>query len=159
NATKPYLFWKSVEEPARIPDSLDQVRDRVVYAWKFQKARELARARAKELAEALRKAKGDVTPILREEAARLAAREVNPEKVAPLRAPGGLAPGGDAPEVLELKNVAPLESKLEARLSPFGAFQTYKVPADKFAYPRKDTVEQILAMKEPGKEVQVLANQ
>ncbi|HEX3726035.1 MAG TPA: hypothetical protein VHV08_07315 [Pirellulales bacterium] len=48
-----YLFWKTEEKPAFVP-SLDQVRDKVVRAWKMIKARDLARKRAQEYADQAR---------------------------------------------------------------------------------------------------------
>lgn len=44
-----YLFWKTEEERAYVPP-LDQIRNRVVEAWKTVKARQLARKRADEYA-------------------------------------------------------------------------------------------------------------
>jgi hypothetical protein len=44
-----FLFWKVDEEPSFTPP-LDQVRDKVVLAWKMLKARELAKKRADEYA-------------------------------------------------------------------------------------------------------------
>lgn len=53
NESNFYQFWKTAEEPAYVPP-LDQVRDKVVRAWKMIKARELARKRAEEYAEQAR---------------------------------------------------------------------------------------------------------
>jgi hypothetical protein len=44
-----FLFWKTEEEPAFVPP-LDQIRAKVVLAWKKTKARDLARKRAAEFA-------------------------------------------------------------------------------------------------------------
>jgi hypothetical protein len=44
-----YLFWKTQEEPAYVPP-LDEVREKVVRAWKMDKARELAKKRGEEYA-------------------------------------------------------------------------------------------------------------
>jgi hypothetical protein len=49
NENHAYLFWKTGEEPAFVPP-LDQIRDKVVLAWKMVKARDLARQRAEEFA-------------------------------------------------------------------------------------------------------------
>jgi hypothetical protein len=49
NENHAFLFWKTDEEPAFVPP-LDQIRDKVVLAWKMVKARELARKRAEEFA-------------------------------------------------------------------------------------------------------------
>ncbi|MEX0677218.1 MAG: hypothetical protein WD063_09095 [Pirellulales bacterium] len=49
NDNDAFLFWKTQEEPAYVPP-LDQIRDKVVRAWKLIKAREVARKRALEYA-------------------------------------------------------------------------------------------------------------
>jgi hypothetical protein len=51
-----YLFWKTKEEAAYVP-TLDQIRDRVIQAWKMIQAREPARKRAEEYAKQDRDAK------------------------------------------------------------------------------------------------------
>jgi hypothetical protein len=50
-----FLFWKTAEEATYVP-KLDQIRERVVQAWKLIKARELARRRADEYAKRARTA-------------------------------------------------------------------------------------------------------
>lgn len=57
-----YLFWKTDEKPAFVPP-LDTVRDRVVYAWKMIKARDLAQKRADELAGQARAAKKSLAEV------------------------------------------------------------------------------------------------
>ena len=54
---KKFLAWKVEDQPTRVP-SLGEVRDQVVKAWKFAKARPLAEAEADRLATAARKAGG-----------------------------------------------------------------------------------------------------
>ena len=53
-AERRYLAWKVLDEPARVP-SLEQVRAEVVRAWKLSKARPLAEAEARAIADAARK--------------------------------------------------------------------------------------------------------
>lgn len=57
-----YLFWKTDEKPAFVPP-LATIRDRVVYAWKMIKARELAQKRADELAGQARAAKKPLAEV------------------------------------------------------------------------------------------------
>jgi hypothetical protein len=52
-----FLAWKVEEQAARVP-TLGEVRDEVVKAWKFAKARPLAEAEAERIAAATRKAGG-----------------------------------------------------------------------------------------------------
>jgi hypothetical protein len=49
NEGNEYLFWKTKEQAAYVP-TLDQVRDKVILAWKMIQARDLARKRANEYA-------------------------------------------------------------------------------------------------------------
>ncbi len=52
-----FLVWKTEDDPARVP-SLAEVRPEVIRAWKLMKARPLAEAAAKALADAAKKAGG-----------------------------------------------------------------------------------------------------
>jgi hypothetical protein len=56
NEGNEYLFWKTKEQAAYVP-TLDQVRGKVILAWKMIEARELARKRANEYARQDRVAK------------------------------------------------------------------------------------------------------
>jgi hypothetical protein len=57
-----YLFWKTDEKPAFVPP-LDTIREKVVYAWKMIKARDLAQKRADELAGQARAAKKPLAEV------------------------------------------------------------------------------------------------
>lgn len=60
-----YSYWKTLEVPAKVPDLKDAiVRQKVVDAWKFEKARPLAEKRAKELAEMMKKGEADIAAAL-----------------------------------------------------------------------------------------------
>jgi hypothetical protein len=56
-AERPFLFWRVADEPPLQPEKLDEkVRDRVIAAWKLNKAREsLVLPKLKEIAEAVEK--------------------------------------------------------------------------------------------------------
>lgn len=56
-AERPFLFWRVADEPPLQPEKLDdKVRDRVIAAWKLNKAREsLVLPKLKEIAEAVEK--------------------------------------------------------------------------------------------------------
>jgi hypothetical protein len=47
-----FLIWRTTEIPAEVPKTLDKAKERTIAAWKHLKARELARAKAEELAKA-----------------------------------------------------------------------------------------------------------
>lgn len=72
-----FLAWKIEDEPARVP-TLKEVQTEVLQAWKIEKARPLAEAAAKEMAERAKKAGGGAK--IREVAGRLA---VNPTEARP----------------------------------------------------------------------------
>jgi hypothetical protein len=57
-----YLFWKTDDKPAFVPP-LDTIREKVVYAWKMIKARDLAQKRADELAGQARAAKRPLAEV------------------------------------------------------------------------------------------------
>ena len=47
-----YVFWKTAEQQARVPEFDEPgVRDKVLYAWRLRKARQMALAKARELAQ------------------------------------------------------------------------------------------------------------
>lgn len=68
-AEKPFLFWKTHDEPARVTETIEPVKNRVEEAWKLQKAREkLALPAVKAVAKALQDKSGaDYHPILKEQ--------------------------------------------------------------------------------------------
>jgi hypothetical protein len=96
-----YVFWRTDErEPRAVP--FDQARPRVEAAWRFQKARDLAKAEAERLAAEARAANGDAQK-LRDLALKAGPRgliEVGPLAVLNRReAFTGGAPAYDAPMV------------------------------------------------------------
>ena len=60
-----FLYWRTDDKPARVPE-FSEVKDQVEKAWRLDKARVLARAKAKEVEEQVRKQAGDVAPTLKE---------------------------------------------------------------------------------------------
>jgi len=60
-----YSYWKILEAPAKVPDLKDAVvRQKVLDAYKFEKARPLAEKRAKELADLMKEGKADIAAAL-----------------------------------------------------------------------------------------------
>jgi len=65
---KIYVYWKTRDEPSRIPEFDDEgVKDQVLQAWKLMKAKPLAEKRAQELADKLGKAEETWSELLLEE--------------------------------------------------------------------------------------------
>jgi hypothetical protein len=58
-----FLYWKTKDERAYVPDSLTKVRDQVVEAWRFLQARKIADKEAQRLKEEAVKTKGDVQKL------------------------------------------------------------------------------------------------
>jgi hypothetical protein len=139
-----FLYWTTEDEAAKPPDSLDEVRDgvkvrdKVKEAWRFLKARELARKEAENLAGEAR-AKRD-NPV--------SALEASPffkkERFFTL---------GSMEDFL--KPVARLSRK-GAGMHEFSTYEEYQLPTDKIAYsgqnPKfaKDFVDKLLALQTKG---------
>lgn len=121
---EPFLYWKTADEKAEVP-SFNAVRDQVVRAWKLEKARALAQARAKEVAEKVQKTKGDPVPVLTD-----AAQKPN--------------------EPFNLYLVSRLQSRPSALFNMTKQYEPYRVPEDRIEYPPADFVDRVLALKEKG---------
>jgi hypothetical protein len=127
---KPFLFWKTEDQPAQFPEDLAEVKDRVERAWRLMKAREkFALPKAKEIAESLQKTGGLFGQAVRDEAQKLGT------------------------EPIYLRNVSPL---YPVKVHPGATvYQEYPLPPeakDRIDYPRDDMAKQVLALtdlKEP----------
>ncbi len=63
--TSRYSYWKILEVPAKVPDLKDAVvRQKVLDAYKFEKARPLAEKRARELADLMKTGEADIAAAL-----------------------------------------------------------------------------------------------
>ncbi len=130
-APKPILFWKVEDRPGKIPESLDQVKDRVAEAWKTDKARDLALPEAKKLADKLQKSDVGFGPVLAFE---------TPNDVKPIT----------------LKGLAPLYTTPDYFM-PLGnrTYSRYKIPANTFEYPRDDMSEALLGLADLKKPIEI----
>jgi hypothetical protein len=120
-AEKPFLFWKTADLDARTPESLKEVRDKVVRAWKIKKAREKcalteARRIATELQKSAPRTQGTVA---RELAAKLGVKPIYLPDVAEL-----------VPAMAEIRQT----------------YHEFTPPRDQFEYPRADLAQQLLAL-------------
>jgi len=67
-SNRPFLFWKTDEKLADIPESLAEVKDRVALAWKVQQAREnVVLPYIKKIADSLLQGNADYVSILKQE--------------------------------------------------------------------------------------------
>jgi hypothetical protein len=120
-----YLSWRTEDEPAKVIP-FEEARPRVEAAWRFGKARELARAEAERIAKEAQGTKGDALRTLTEAAKQLGKS---------LFALDGVA---------RLKRVPTPSAGFDTR------YTTYRVPEDKVEYPSGDFVDDLLALKDPG---------
>ncbi len=129
-AEKPFLFWKTKDEEARVPDSLDQVKDHVEQAWKKLKARDKAAlAEVKTVAVALEKKSGaDYGPVLQELEKKLGR------------------------EAIYLKKIAPWSPFLSGQRKLF--YGEYALPKGLIDYPPEDLVKQLLTLPDLSKPFQ-----
>jgi hypothetical protein len=138
DAERPFLFWRTADEPAVIPDKLADVRDRVVEAWKFNKAREtLVLQRGRKIAETVQKQGPSILPA--------ALDDLRKEY-------------GAKRELIELRGVSPLVPVAGGGMGGFGqtiAYQEYQLPADKFTYPRKDMAAELLGLHDLKKPIEI----
>ncbi len=127
-AEKPFLFWKTKDEEARVPDTLEQVKERVEQAWKRQKARDkLAWPQVKVVAQALEKKPGAAYgPVLKELEKKLG-REV----------------------IYDLKGMAQWSPSLFRQSDRM--YGEYTLPKGLIDYPPDDLVQQLLTLPDPGK--------
>ncbi len=63
-----YLWWKLADEPVRIPP-LDEIKEKVVHAWKMIEARKLAQTKADEYASEVRQAQKPLKEVLKDQSA------------------------------------------------------------------------------------------
>jgi hypothetical protein len=128
-----FLYWKTDDQPAKVL-TLAQARPQVEASWRKEKARELAKARAEELAKQARETHGDALPILNEASKQYGA-------------------------VFELTGVARwAKPALSSRANPFAPYQPYTVPDDKIEYPPPNFVDALLEnLNQPG-DTTVLGN-
>jgi len=126
---RPFLFWKTEEKLSEIPETLAEVKDRVVETWKMQQARETkVLPFAKKLAQDLLAGNSDYASVLKQEGAKINQNLITFEKLAPI--------------YREHQPGAPVK------------YAKYKLKRDVISYPRDDMVDQFLALydlKEPIK--------
>ncbi len=127
-----FLFWRTADEPAKTL-TFEQAKPAVEKAWRFQKARELAKQEAEKIA---KQSPSDPLPALLD-----AAKKLNEKP-------------------FDLIGVAYLKPALQSRANLGGGsdFQPYRPPEDKIEYPAYDFMEKLM---DPGtvKSAVVLANQ
>ncbi len=134
-AQKPTLYWRSTEKPAEFPQKLADARERVVAAWKTEKAREdKAIPLAKKIAEELVQADGDFTSDAIAKAGRQA---------------------GHAP--IRLDHIAPWAPKQAGEEFKSGQreYFAYRLPKDAIAMPRDDMVSDLLSLVQPKRPFEV----
>jgi hypothetical protein len=130
-APKPILFWKVEDRPGKIPESIDQVKDRVVAAWKAEKARALALPVAKKFADELQSSNVGFGPVLA------------------FKAPDDAKP-------IVLKGLAPLYTATD-NFMPWSnrSYARYQVPRNTVEYPRDDMSQELLSLTDLKKPIEI----
>jgi hypothetical protein len=124
-SNRPFLFWKTDEKAAEVPDTLADVKDRVAEAWKIQQARETkVLPFAKKLAEQLLAGIVDYATVLKQE----------PKF------------GGS---VITFDRLAPIF--FDRQHFGAGIYTDYKLRRGAINYPHEDTVKHLLALNDPSK--------
>lgn len=117
---KPILYWKTEDKQQRPAESLAEVKELVLSAWKTEKARdELVLPRAKEIALALQKSGGEFAPVIRVEATKL---ETEP---------------------IFIRGLAALDPDNSVGSQ---RYREFPLPDNTFKLPRDDMVKQLLAL-------------
>lgn len=141
-AEKPILFWKTEDNPGKVPTALAQVRDRVEHAWKFLKARESkALPKAKEIADLMQKSEEGFGPVLQFEALKLGKQVIDLKGLAAMYAKDQFQPAfPNLPKAFEpgLRDYTP-----------------YQVPKDTFTYPRDDMAKELLSLQDLKKAIEI----
>lgn len=123
---RPFLFWKTDEKPAEVPESLADVKDRVVQEWKMQQAREnKVLPYARKLAEGLLKGNAPYAQVL----------EADPKF---------------GKDLLAVRRLAPLAVERHFNFPRYGE---YKLPRGLVPYPREDMVQQLLTLNDLKKPI------
>jgi hypothetical protein len=128
-----FVYWTTEDQPAR-DRTFAEARDKVEAAWRLSKARELADAEAKKIADQARQTKGDPLPRLIEESTRVHGKIGSLDGISRLRKSPTPTPGME------------------------GDYSPYKVPEAVIEYPPNDFTDQVLKLKEKG-DVLVLSDQ
>jgi hypothetical protein len=128
---EPLLWWRAEDFPAR-ERPYEVVRGQVEAAWRFEKARSLARAEAERVEAAVKK--------------NVAANNSAAEAAKVLRSFG---------TEFELDNVARLLMESTPRADIGQPYRPYTFPYDRIPYPRADLLDRLMAMKTPGDAVVV----
>lgn len=134
-----FLVWRTEETPGAPPKSFAQARESVKAAWKRIKARELAKARADSLANAIQSSGGDFAGVISQNVKDLA-EGLKGEFTDPK--------AKERVKVFTVPGVAPLAQTAPDRNNPFamtGGMQRFMVtPTSDIPYPSADMTKQLL---------------
>jgi hypothetical protein len=132
-SNRPILFWKIDEKASEIPESLAEVKDRVLDAWKMQQARETkVLPYVKTLAERLLAGNSDYASMLKLEGAKLQ----------------------PAQDIISLERLAPLYLERQHFGGP-GVYTDFKLKRGTINFPRDDMVSQLLTLGDLKKPIEM----
>jgi hypothetical protein len=136
------LVWRIAEQPAEAPRTFEEAREKAAAAWRLQRARELARKDAEELArrtEGLGQSFTEIEQKLRDIRAEFAARFDSPEARERVR-------------YFEIDNVAPVV--IQSQDHPLAVMARQQVtpftlaPSEYVPYPSQQMVEELVRAKD-----------
>ena len=117
SANRPFLFWKIAEKVAAPPESLAEVKDKVIEAWKLQRARETkALDKSAEIARALLKGNAEYHVMLQAEGKAIGAEPILLERQAHLVS-DPMMRGYSAPKIDKRLFVNPCDEMMSQLLS------------------------------------------
>lgn len=118
---EPFLFWKTSDKPAYVP-TLAEVKDQVEAAWKFDKARALARRAAEETAQQASSSDKDAAVVL-----------------------AGGAPKSGA--LFTVDAVSRLKPRPNVRLGA-RTYERYQIPDKELEFPKPNFVDEFLQLSD-----------
>jgi hypothetical protein len=118
-----FLYWKTSDKAAYVP-KFAEVKDQVEAAWKFERARVLAKQEADDLAAKARAGGKGAVAVLTQ----------------------GSPHSGT---LFTLDSVARLRIRPMTRAGMSRVYEPYSPPEDKLEYPRPDLVDRLLTLKDP----------
>jgi hypothetical protein len=131
SSEEPFLFWKTSDKTAYTP-SFQEAKDQVEAAWRFAKARKLAREEAERVADDARKA-DRADAVLQKTSTNSGA-------------------------LFTLDSVSRLRNRPLSRIGVSRQYEAYAVPEDKVEFPKSEFVDQLLSLKQEKGEALVLSD-
>lgn len=137
---EPYLIWRS-EDMAAKDRTFDEAKSDIIFAWKLQRARKLARTEAEKISdEAKKKTWAPAYSDLVKEVQSFFGSQSGKPKVSDLKELNGVT------RLVPQNTTGPGQAK---------TYLPFRVPTEVISFPRANLVEQIASLKKPGESLVV----